>query len=145
MSLVSVLPYFRDCLCSLDYEEWVTELDSDVPPSTIIERSFRLEIGNIIANPARHTTFNFVFPVQLDLYFKTYRDQAEGTDCALERIEEVLCCILAAERRYGSDLKSISPSSIVFEAIADSNDNVMKAIIDFDVNLEIEYRDRLPE
>lgn len=145
MSLTLVLPYFRECLCDLNFEEWKTELDSDNPPSTIIERAFRLEIGNIIIQPARHTTFNFSFPVELNLYFKTYLDPVEGMDCALRTTEEVLCCLLAAEKRYGSDLKSISPTSIIYEALADTNDNVIKAIIDFDINLEIEYRDRLPE
>lgn len=140
MGLANVLPYFRECLCDLGYEEWEVEIDSENPPKTINEKSFRLTMGNVTIAPARHTTFSFTVPVVLNLYFNTHRDPVEGMDCALEDTDLVLCNLLDVEKRYGSVLKSVSPTSIIYEAIDATNDNILKAVIDFDIVLELEYR-----
>ena len=140
MSLTKILPYFSDCLNSLSYEEWNTELDSESPPNTILEKSFQTKMGSITIESASHTTFKNTVPIELNLWFKTYADPAKGLNDALQKVEEVLCCLLDAKTRYGSDIKSISPTNIVFEAIDATNDNVLKAVLDFDVVIEVEYR-----
>jgi len=144
MMLTKVLPYFRDCLCSIGLEEWNGDVNSEEPPNTTIERNFTLQLGNILVEPVNHTSFTYEVPVTVVIYTKTYRSQIEGVDCLIEKAEEVNCCLLEVTKRYGGcedPLKSISPESISFEPISVTNDNVLKAVMDFNVRLEIEYRE----
>ena len=140
MGLCDVLPYFRENLCNAGYEEWTVELDSENPPNSIADKVFKLDVGNITASPARHTSFNFIFPVELIMYFKTFNKPIQGRDDALQEIDEVMGLLLDVEKRYGASLKSIVPTSVLLEAIDQTNDNILKVTIDFDVNLELEYR-----
>jgi len=142
MSLTAVLPYFRDCICSIGYVEWEAEVTSDEPPNSTVERNFTLNLGNILVNPVNHTSFEYTVPVTVIIYTKTFRSKHEGIDCLLEKVDDVNCCLLDVRKRYqaaGGVIKSISPNNVNFEPISISNDNVLKAVMDFDVRLEVSY------
>lgn len=141
MALCDVLPYFREQMCNDGYEEWEVELDSENPPNSIADKVFKLDVGNITGSAARHTTFNFLMPVEMILYFKTYNRPVKGRDDALREIDNVLANVLDVKKRYGVDLKSIVATSVLIEALDQTNDNILKVTIDFDVNLELEYRE----
>lgn len=140
MGLCDVMPYFREKLCSQGYKEYDSELESDDVPKTIAEKSFKMDLGNITAGASRHTSFQFLVPVELVLYFHTYLNKAKGVDEAVEKVDDILALILDESSRYGSSLKAIEPTSILFEAVDESNDNTLRCVLDFDVKLELEYK-----
>lgn len=141
MSLTKILPYFRTCLCDLGYEEWVTESESEEPPNQSIEDYFRLRIGSGTFDPVRHTSFPLTIPVEVNLYFNTHNDFKEGMDRFMEKTELALCKILSVNKRYGPEIKSIAPTGLRPEPIDGSNDNTVKAVLDFDVRLELEFKE----
>jgi len=139
VSITKVLPYFRDCLCSIGLEEWTAEVTSDEPPNTTVDRNFR----NILAEAVNHTSFEYRVPVTVILYAKTFRSQIEGVDCLIEKVEEANCCLLDLVKRYQAEqnnIKAVVPTSVSFEPISVTNDNVLKAVMDFEVVLHVEYR-----
>jgi len=123
MSLVSVRPYFRARLDSLNYVEWTDGFNIENIPQTILNNSYHLAIETIDSGPANQLHHEFTFPVTLRVFLRGYRDPAAAIDDAISQAETILAEVLSPSNRLGTEIKDVTPESIDVRALADSNDN----------------------
>ena len=143
MSLSKVIPYFRDKMTLLGYTEWEDEFNIENIPRSQLDSTYHIEIGLITGSEASHTCFDFDFPVTITIH--SCITNASGSSKAAEEMLEVsdniLCSLLLLEDRYSQEgFLKVTPTSVDFEPISSSNDNVIKVRLEFGVFLKKEYR-----
>lgn len=149
MSFKAVTPIFDNCLKDLEYIEWPDEYTMENIPGDLLDCTYHLEIGAIAGSAASHTSFEFSFPVVLTIHSKQVGtlSTSEETNNLLGRIDDILCKVLAAETRYSEyndGVKSIIVSGIDIGALDNSNLNITRAQITFQVTLIADYRTNDP-
>lgn len=134
MSQVNVLgkfiPYLRSVLEGMGYVEHFDEYDKENVANTIIDKSYSITPRGLTSQKSSHLSFEWTFPVTINLWFSGYRKPSDATDDALEKVEAFLDLALDVSTRYSvSGLTDLFPTSIDFEPISDSNDSIIKASI----------------
>lgn len=136
MTFGGVRDYFRTRLDGLSFREWTDGFNTANIPSTILDRSYHLEVGRIIGSPANQHSHIYNYPLTVTLFFKGFRDPGEAIDEALDQAYEVTADILQTSvRLQTAGLKDIRPVSISNEPLAGSNDNGIIVKLVFDVYL----------
>jgi len=143
MSLTKVIPYVRDKMTLLGFEEWEDEFNIDNIPRSQLDKTYHLEIGLIDGSEASHTCFDFDFPLIMTVHSCLTGPQgsSKAAEEMLELTDRILCSVLALEDRYSQEgFLKITPTSVDFEPLSSSNDNVIRVKIQFGVRIKEEYR-----
>lgn len=123
MCLAQVRTYFRNRMEALGYEEWRDGFNKDNIPSTLLDRVFHLESGDIAPTASNHQVHAFSSPITIRVYLKGFLDPASAIDTALESADLILDEILLPSNRLGTETKDVVPSSISVNPLTDNNDN----------------------
>lgn len=133
MSLTSVLPYFRNILDDLGFEEWRDAFDVENIPETDLDRAYHLTLGIADIGPANQSVTPFDIQVIVQLFFKGYtnNDSSATVDEIVFQAEIVLTNILSSSNRLGTDIKNIVPQSFLVQPKSVSNTNDMILELNF--------------
>ena len=107
MSLANVLPLFRTRLDGLGYSEWDDAFNVENIPSTILDKSYHLDIGLVTGGGIPHRAQNAEMPVTARIFLKGYRDMKTSKDNAVSESQTILCDILATSVRLDTNVKNI--------------------------------------
>lgn len=134
MTLGGVRDFFRTRLDGLSYNEWGDGFNIENIPSTILDKSYHLQVGQIRTGPANQMHHTFDYPITVSLFFKGFRDPSSAIDSSLDSAQDVLNDILnPAQRLQTGGLKDIRPVGILVRPLAGSNDNTVVVEISFSV------------
>jgi len=139
MSLVSVRQYFRDRMDSLSYSEWTDGFNFVNIPSTILNRSYHLEVGTISSNAANQHVHEFSYPITLRLFLKGYRDPSAAIDDSIVEIESIYSNVLSPTNRYSISIKDVVPNSVSVIPLDASNDNSIIVQFEFDTKIVMKF------
>lgn len=130
MSLVSILPYFRNQLDDLGYDEWRDAFDVENIPENILDRSYHLTLGVADIGPANQTVTQFDVPVIVQLFYKGYTNDDSSTtvDKVIAESEVVFAAILSAANRLGTEVKNVVPQnfSVQPKSVSNTNDMILE-------------------
>lgn len=133
MGLIDVRDLFKNKMNSLGYTEWEDEFNIENIPSSILDKSFHVESGDIASTASNHQPYRFDCPITLRLFLSGYLKPAEAVDDAFVHCEEILSEILSPDYRLGSLVHDVSPVTIAVEPLSASNDNTVVLVITFNV------------
>jgi hypothetical protein len=130
----AVRPFFAGRLDALGFSEWPDGFNTENIPSTILDNSYHLEVGEIRGESNGPTNYVFSMPLVIRIFTKGYRDPGSQIDAALDIGNVVLEDLLdPAVRNAQNDLKDIRPTSVQVLPLAASNDNQVITQISLEV------------
>lgn len=135
MSITSVIPFYRNRMEMLGFKEWEDAFNTEDIPSTILDKSFHIEVNPTTAGVTNQLVLNVSMPVTIKVFRKGFRDTAIGRDTALLDVQNIICDILLPSVRLGSEIKNVIFDGFSVNALADSNDNVVMTELNFSNNL----------
>lgn len=138
MSLTSVLPYFRSVMTtSLNHKEWKEAFADDNIPSTIIDRSYHLLLGDTSNIKQNQDLIEITQPVSVKLYVKGYRNTSDGRDRAVEYQEAIIKEALETDRRATtySGIKNVIYQGGGLTELAVDNDNLIRVTLNFNCHV----------
>lgn len=136
MSLAAVLPYFRLILVSsMSHTEWKDAFNFENIPGTVLDKAFHLEFGNLDPGQQNQNAIEFEQKCIVRLFAKGGVDTTATRDRAIARAQELIQYALGRRRLTTTGIKNVKLSGLTFEPFADSNDNIVMARAEFDLQL----------
>lgn len=133
MNLDGVRDFFRTRLDGLSYREWEDGFNSKNIPSTLLDKSYHLDIGKIVSRPANQRHHVFSYPLTVLVFLKGFRNPAEAIDQGLTEANTIMSDLLDPLNRLQTNgLKDIRPVSIDVSPVSESNDNAVVVSLEFD-------------
>jgi len=123
MSVTLVVPLFRTRMDGLDYSEWTDTFDIENIPSTILDKSYHVEVNDGSGGVINQHVQNVSMPVTLRVFRRGFRDPASMRDEMLGDMETIICDILLPAVRLSSGIKNIVFDSFSLLPLDDSNEN----------------------
>jgi hypothetical protein len=123
MSVTLVLPLFRTRMDDLGYREWTDGFNVENIPSTIIDKSYHLEVNDGSGGVINQHVQNISMPITLRVFRNGFRDPASMRDEMLGDMEAIVCDILLPAVRLSSGIKNIVFDSFSLLPLDVSNDN----------------------
>jgi hypothetical protein len=133
MSFTEVRSYFRARCKAVGLTEHTDAFNNNNIPSTVIDKSFHLGAPAGSSRKLNQNDHEFDIGMELVVYFKGYRNPSEGLDRSIEVIETLVKEIEKPSNRLGVCLKNVVVQSVNWEALADSNDNSIRARVSCNV------------
>lgn len=131
MSLSLIKPYLRARCLAVGLAEHPEPFNQENLPSTIIDKSFQISLTSANGVKLNQNDQEMSSTVGLIFYLKGFRDPDLALDKAIEKSEALIREVEKPVNRLGVCLKNVSLSDINYEALALSNDNVVKTTINF--------------
>lgn len=141
MSLTIVRPFFRTVLDGQGYTEWTDGFNFENIPSTLLDLSYHIETVNCVGVRMNQLDQELELDVKISLFFKGYRDPAEAIDLSIQKVEDFIKEVLKPGFRvgqYASGIKNIVFEGFALEPKDGTNDNLVKADVNFVVFVIIE-------
>jgi len=138
MSISNVRSFYRTQLETLGFDEWTDGFNFENIPSTILDKSFHIDVEPSTGGVINQHAQNVDMPVIIRVFRKGFRDPSNGIDLALLDVETIICAILAPSVRLSSDIKNVVLEGFSVNPLADSNDNAIMVEINFTNNLILE-------
>ena len=138
MSLTSVLPYFRSVMTTaLNHREWKDAFSDDNIPSTIIDRSYHLLLGESSNIKQNQDLIEVLQPVSVKLYIKGFRDTSEGRDRAVQYQEAAIKEALETDRRGAAytGIKNVLYQGGGLTELSTDNDNLIRITLNFNCHV----------
>lgn len=135
MSLAAVKPYFRTKLKTLGHTEWTDAFNFENIPSTVLDKCFHLEFGNFEPGQQNNNAIEFEQKCIVRMFTKGFVNTATAMDTAITRVEAFIIVALGRSRLTTTGIKNVKMTSMTFEPIAESNDNVVMARMEFDLQI----------
>lgn len=105
------------------YTEWRDGFNFENLPSSILDRSYHIESGEIESTSSNHQVHEFNCPITVRLFLKGYLDPVQAIDDAYTDVESILAALLSPDDRLGTDVFDVVPGNIAIVPLATSNDN----------------------
>jgi hypothetical protein len=142
MSLTAVRPFFRSVLNSQGYQEWVDAFNIENIPSTVLTKgAYHIESNEVTGVKLNQADQELEMRVRINMFFKGYRNPSEAVDSAINKIQTFLKELLKPTNRIGQyedGIKNVVFNDYGLESLNISNDNVVKASVNFTVFVIIE-------
>lgn len=136
MSLTDVRPYFTNRLTALGFTEWDDAFQDDNIPSTILDRAFFQTLIGVTGETTTALDVELTATVEVRCFFKGYREPVLALNEAIDRSEKVIKSCVNTLNQAGTGIKGVYLNSLGLEPInLDGNDNVVKAVLVFDVRV----------
>lgn len=142
MSLTAVRPFFRSVLNGQGYQEWVDAFNVENIPSTLLTKgAYHIESNEVVGVKLNQSDQELEMRISVSMYFKGYRNPSEAVDSAINKIQNFLKELLKPSNRigqYDDGIKNVTFNDYALEPINISNDNIVKASVNFTVFVIIE-------
>lgn len=125
MALAGVLPAIANEIRGAGFVEWKDAFPIDNIPSTIIDRSFHVEMGTVSSTAANQRSHVFRMPITVQVLRRGFRDAHAAREGCMIDSDLILAALLSESFRFSivDDVKNLSPLSIDLSPISSSNDN----------------------
>lgn len=100
-------------------------------PSSILNKAFCLEIGQINLVQTDQNILTLSCPVTVRFYLSGYRDPISAIDQSMVIAENLVIESQSCVNRFAAPLKNIVLGSILPQAIAEDNDNAVLTTVEF--------------
>jgi hypothetical protein len=117
---------------TLGYEEWRDGFNFENIPSTLLDKSFHIESGDVVPTTSNHQLHEFSSPIVIRVYLKGFLDPVEAIDNAYDTADDILAEILLPSNRLGTNVKDIVPTNISVKPLNDQNDNSVLLELSFE-------------
>ena len=135
MSIKAARGYFRERGEELNLREWKDGFAFDNIPANIVDRSFHIETGTVVAVKLNQTDQELNFSQTVRIFVKGFRNPASGIDSAIGLAEDFIkACVRAPVRlTQTTGIKNVVFENASFDADSASNDNLIVASLTFRV------------
>ncbi len=123
MSVTLVVPLFRTRMDGLGYREHTDGFNIENIPSTIIDKSYHIEVITGTGGVINQHVQGVDMPITLRVFREGFRDPAAMRDEMLGDMQSIICDILTPAVRLTSGIKNIVFDSFSLLPLDDSNDN----------------------
>ena len=125
MALAGVLNALNSRMRTTGYTEWKDAFPIDNIPSTILDRSFHIEIGSITSSAAHQSSHVFRMPLTVRVLRRGFKDPGPQRESCMRDADAILSALLAPSFRLQivDDVKDLVPLGIDLDPISSSNDN----------------------
>ena len=139
-TIIEVKPHFRTRLKALGFgTELQRSFDLENVPRNQIDKAWHVLIGPVAGLGQNHTDQQMSVDTLVTVFLKGFRDEDNATIEAYEKGELIvadLCSAKSPNSRVAIPcLKNIEFISMVAEPFDDSNDNIVRLLINFEVLL----------
>lgn len=131
MSLITVKPYFTARCKAVGLKEHTDAFNDENIASTLIGDAFHIELGTFTGRKLNQNDQEVLCPVTIKFWRKGYKTPGDAVDKAVLKADELIKECLKNSNRLGTLIKNVSFDSMVPEALATSNDNVVKVTLNF--------------
>lgn len=133
MSLTKVIPYFRTVMDTLGHKEWKDALADDNIPSTVLDRSYHILMGDASNIKQNQDAIEVNQPIAVKLFVKGYRQTADGRDRAITYQEAIIKKALEDARRCQTyeGIKNVIFQNGGITELSSDNDNTMRVTLNF--------------
>jgi hypothetical protein len=140
MSFSTIKPYFRLVLGTVGgLVEWQDAFNEDNIPSNKLDRGWHLIFDDASAVSHTQPCLTYDVPITLNVYFKGFNQPAKAIDTALEKLDAILKEVLKHSNRLTQPyIKNVLSVSWALEPLADSNDNVVKLAMRFNLTVMLD-------
>jgi hypothetical protein len=133
MAFKDVRQYFRTRLDAIGgYAEWTDGFDFNNIPSSIIDKSYHIEMPRISSGPANSVVHRYSCQVTLRVFFAASLDVSSVIDYALDSADEILSDCLDINNRLGTTIKDVRPVEVATIPLSVSNNNGVGLEISFE-------------
>ncbi len=118
---------------ALNHNEWTDALNDENIPSTIIDRSYHLLLGDASNIKQNQDLIEINQPISVKLYIKGYRDTADGRNRAIVHQEAIVKKALEDARRCQTydGIKNVTFQGGGINELSADNDNTMRVTMNF--------------
>ena len=127
-----VRTYFRDRLEFLGFEEWRDGFNFENIPSTLLDKSFHIESGDVAPTASNHQVHEFSSPIIIRVFLKGFLDPVEAIDSAFDSADDIMAEVLLPANRLGVNIKDVVPTNISVKPLSDQNDNSVLLELSFE-------------
>ena len=143
MSIQHIKPYFRTRMSALGYrKEHPEAFDVEEVPSTIIDETFHILLGDLTGISITQNHQVIEVPVGLQMFFKGYRSEEDGRLRAMEAMEDIIkeCCTAVNRVTQASDgIKNVEFATGVAVPMDESQDNITLLQMEFVVLYTLDF------
>ena len=116
---------------AISYNEWRDGFNVENIPSTVLDKSYHVESGDISTTASSHQPHRFDCSITLRVFFKGYGDPIQAIDDAYLYCEGILAEILDPANRLNNPLTDVQPQGISVNPLTLQNDNAVILEINF--------------
>ena len=135
MSLASVRPFYRGRIKGLGYTEHKDFTNISNIPSTVIDRSFHLESGEIVPSSGNQLSYTINYPIVIRIFRKGFKNPHELNNELDSDIDIILADLLAPSVKNTTTIKDVVVSGVRRIELDVSNDNAI--ILEISCNTKI--------
>jgi hypothetical protein len=138
MSLGSVFPYIQNKMESIGYTEHSDEFDLDNVASTILDKSFSIQLGEFSASVASQLDYEWSIPISLYVYLNGYQRPSDAMTDAINKASVAMDEIIDVGDRYTqTGIRNIKPTSLDFKKYAQDADHIIVIKIGLEATVHI--------
>lgn len=125
MALAGVLTAIANEVRAAGFTEWQDAFPIDNVPSTILDRSFHIDIGSITSGAANQRAHEFRMPLTIKVLRRGFKEAGSQRESCMLDADTILSALLtpAFRLQVGDDVKDLVPLGIDLDPISSSNDN----------------------
>lgn len=141
MSLDSLRPYFQGAILATDpdFREWEDAFNVENIPNTALDCAWHFSVLPSSLVSFNQACLQMDVPIVLNAWVKGYRTPIEAVDLGLKRIESMVKeCLRHSRRLTQPTIKNVLPTGFNVEAIAATNDNIARLVLNFTCRVIIE-------
>lgn len=128
--LTDVRSYIRARAKAVGLTEWTDAFNVENIPSTLLNKSFHMEMGTATALKREGRDVTIDYPVLVSIAVKGYRTPAEAVDSAISLSQQLTAEAMDPTLRYTqTSIKDVFMESLAIDPLATSNDNVVVAAL----------------
>jgi len=131
MSLTAVRPYFVARGKQVGLSEHLDAFNVENIASTVIDKSFHVEMGVGTGVRLNMTDQEIDQPVTVRIFRKGFRNAQQGLDLVIAESEKYIKAAVDQTKSLTGELKNVRLDTIVYESLAQSNDNIAVARVEF--------------
>ena len=135
MSLLSARRYFRARLAGVGLKEWADSFNTSNIPANIIDKSFHISQGQVDGVKLNQHVQEMTSSIEIKVYLKGFKDTSSGLENSIKMSEDLIKESVAPRNRLtqSDGLKNVTFESVTFNALEDSNDNIIVTNLKFKV------------
>lgn len=140
MSLASLIPYVRSKMNTLGYSEHRDEFDLENIPSTVIDKTYSIQVESLSVGNKSHVDYEWSFPLSLYVFYKGYNNPSDAMDGAIGEAERIMTELFEIEDRFSVEgIRKIEANGLSFSPMSQDNDTIIRTKIELTGTINIYY------
>jgi hypothetical protein len=139
MSWTNVKPFFTSVLEAQGFSNWPDGFNIENIPANILDHAFHIFIPSIQGVKNSQWDQETSIPVEVVIFLKGYNDPSSAIDEAILSAQNIVSEVMRPSvRTQQTCIQNVIFSSVEFNPLAESNDNAVLALLNFEARVILE-------